>query len=192
MLEVLQAAATLKMLPRTGWLLAGVAQPESVAEHTFATALLAMTLAEVVNRDPRANGLEEPLDAGRVVQIAVVHDLAESVITDLPHRATKVLGKAVKHQAEAKVMQQLSRESATANYEALWQEYSTLATPEGRLVHDADKLEMIYQALVYERAGNQNLGEFWDGHQWHYQVSEEMYAALVKARHSSEQQGSAS
>jgi putative hydrolase of HD superfamily len=186
MLEVLQTAATLKMLPRTSWLLAGVAQPESVADHSFATALLAMSLAALVNRDPQAHGLTKPLDTGRVAQIAVVHDLAESVVTDLPHRATKVLGKDVKRRAEATVMMELSSEFASSEYLSLWQEYSDLATPEGRLVHDADKLEMIHQALIYERTGNQNLGEFWHAYPWHYQVSEEMYAALVEARRAGE------
>jgi putative hydrolase of HD superfamily len=183
MLEMLQAATTLKRLPRTGWLFAGVVQPESVADHCWATALLALSLAAWVNRDPAAAGLGAPLDAGRVAQIAVVHDLAESVVTDLPRRATQLLGKDVKHQAEAKALAQLTRELPNADFLALWQEYSELATPEGRLVHDADKLEMVHQALAYEQAGNQNLGEFWQEYHWHYQVSEEMYAALVTARH---------
>jgi putative hydrolases of HD superfamily len=186
MIELLQAAAILKLLPRTGWLLAGVARPESVADHSWSTALLAMSLAAMVNRNPTAAGLPQPLDTGRVVQIAIVHDLAESVVTDLPRRATQLLGKSVKHQAEAQAMAQLSERSAGAEFVALWREYSELSTPEGRIVHDADKLEMVHQALVYERAGNRNLGEFWSEYHWHYQVSEELYVALVQSRQSGE------
>jgi putative hydrolase of HD superfamily len=185
MLALLQAGATLKRLPRTGWLMAGVAQPESVADHSWATALLALTLAAAVNREPAAHGLAAPLDVGRVAQIAVVHDLAESVVTDLPRRATQYLGKDVKHQAEARALAQLTSDLPITDFVALWNEYSQLATPEGRLVHDADKLEMVHQALVYERAGNRNLGEFWQEYHWYYQVSEEMYAALVEARRAS-------
>lgn len=182
LLELLQAATTLKRLPRAGWLFAGVAQPESVADHSWGTALLALALGATINRDPAANGLSAPLDVGRVAQIAVVHDLAESIVTDLPRRATQLLGKAVKHEAEAKALAQLVGDLPASDFLAIWQEYSELTTPEGRLVHDADKLEMMHQALTYERAGNQNLGEFWQEYQWHYQVSEEMYAALVAAR----------
>jgi putative hydrolase of HD superfamily len=185
MLDLLNTAAALKLLPRTGWLYAGVAQPESVAEHSWATAILALILAAAVNRDPAANGLTAALDPGRVAQIAVVHDLAEGVVTDLPKRATKLLGKTVKHQAEAQALAQIAGSLPETHFEALWREYSELATPEGRLVHDADKLEMVHQALLYERAGNQNLGEFWQEYQWHYPVSEEMYAALIAARRGS-------
>ena len=182
MLPMLQAVASLKMLPRSGWLFAGVAQPESVADHSWATAVLALTLGGEVNRDPVAQGLSAALDMGRVAQIAIVHDLAEAVITDLPRRATQFLGKEVKHRAEEQALVELTQALPNCDFVALWREYSDLSTPEGRLVHDADKLEMVHQALAYERAGNQNLGEFWQVYDWHYRVSEEMYAALVQAR----------
>jgi putative hydrolase of HD superfamily len=182
MLELLEAAATLKRLPRSGWLFAGVVQPESVADHCLATALLALGMAAKINDALAANGLMNPLDAGRAAQIAVVHDLAESVVTDLPRRASELLGKAVKHRAEAQVLAQLANSVGGVDLVGLWREYSEASTPEGRLVYDADKLEMVHQALLYERAGNRNLGEFWQAYQWHYQVSEEIYAALLEAR----------
>jgi len=172
------------MLPRSGWLFAGVAQPESVADHSWATAFLTLNLAAVINTDPKAYGLSEPLEVGRAAQIAIVHDFAECVVTDLPKRATLLFGKKAKHQAEEKALLTLSEQASSWDFVALWREYSELSTPEGRLVADADKLEMVHQALVYERSGNQNLGEFWQEYQWHYQVSEEMFAALVDARHS--------
>jgi len=187
MMPLLQAAATLKMLPRTGWLMAGVAQPESVADHSWGTAVLAMSLAAMINRDPAAQGLAAPIDCGRVAQIAVVHDLAESMVTDLPRRTTQLLGKSVKQQAEADAMAQLTQDVPDAGFSDLWSEYSECSTPEGRLVSDADKLEMVHQALMYERAGNQNLDEFWKEYLWHYQISAEMYAALVMARRAGEQ-----
>jgi putative hydrolase of HD superfamily len=158
-----------------------------VADHSFATALLALTMAATVNRNPQAQGLDAPLDVGRVAQIALVHDLAESVVTDLPRRATQLLGKHVKHEAERVALTQLVQGIDDTDFVTLWQEYAEASSPEGRLVRDADKLEMIHQALCYERAGNQNLGEFWHADQWHYQVSEEMYAALTQARYSGEQ-----
>jgi putative hydrolase of HD superfamily len=179
------------MLPRTGWLFAGVSQPESVAEHSWATALLALSLATIVNQNPLANGLSQPLDIGRTAQIAIVHDLAESVVTDLPRRATLLFGKEAKHQAEEKALLALAQQAPVWDFISLWREYSDLATPEGRVVSDADKLEMVHQALLYERAGNRNLGEFWQAYHWHYQASEELFADLLAARRTGERTSSA-
>jgi len=47
-------------------------------------------------------------------------------------------------------------------YVELWQEYKEASTVEGRLVRDADRLEMLLQADAYERAGATGLDEFWD------------------------------
>lgn len=173
----------LKQLPRTGWLFAGVVQPESVAEHSFVMSWLALLLAEQINLAYNDQGLSQPLDVAKVAQIALVHDLAESILTDLPKRSTDLLGKAVKHQAEALAMQQIFQQLPNhAHYLACWQEYVDGATPEGRLVRDADKLEMIHQAFCYEQAGQRNLAEFWQAHQWHYPVSRNFFAELCRLR----------
>jgi putative hydrolases of HD superfamily len=48
------------------------------------------------------------------------------------------------------------------DYLALWDEYCAGASPEARLVKALDHLEMLAQALAYERAGSRALGEFWE------------------------------
>ncbi|MDX9833340.1 MAG: HD domain-containing protein, partial [Anaerolineae bacterium] len=68
---------------------------------------------------------------------------------------------------------------------ALWQEFEDRASPEGRLVRDADKLEMMVQCLRYEQAGSRGLDEFWeavDHLNWHYRASGEIYARLRSLR----------
>lgn len=181
--EFLTYVQVLKQLPRTGWLFAGVVQPESVAAHSFVTSWLALLLAEQINLAYHEQGLSQPLDVARVAQIALVHDLAESILTDLPKRSTDLLGKAVKHQAEALAMQQICQHLPNrAHYLACWQEYVDGVTPEGRVVRDADKLEMIHQSLCYEQAGQRNLGEFWQAHQWHYPVSRNFFEELCRLR----------
>ena len=170
----------LKQLPRTGWLLANVSQPESVADHTTATAILALFLAETVNRDLAANGLTAPLDVSKVVRLALLHDLAESELTDLPKRAALLLGEAAKHRAEAQAMGQILAGLPDAEgYLALWSEYDGGSTPEARLVKDADKLEMVHQALAYARRGHANLDEFVQDHLWRYAASRSLFADLI-------------
>lgn len=173
----------LKQLPRTGWLLAGVSSPESIADHCLATTLMASLLADAVNADWPGQGLTQPLDRAQVVWIALMHDLAESVVTDLPTRTTEVLGRDAKHAAEARAMLQLFGQVAHGDaYIAGWRAYAESATPEARLVRDADKLELVHQALRYERRGHPTLNEFWQGHTWHFPASAALFAALGRLR----------
>lgn len=193
-LALLDKVNDLKQLPRTGWLLAGVSAPESIAEHSFATALLALLLGEAINSDWAAHGLSRPLDLDRVLRIALLHDLAESVLTDLPRRSTAVFGRAAKYKAEAQITQQLfASMPAGETYAAYGAEYAAAATSEAQVVHDADQLELVHQALRYEARGQRNLDDFWQGHQWHYSTSASLFAALQARRklsvHHDEQTG---
>lgn len=182
-LALLDKVNDLKQLPRTGWLLAGVSAPESIAEHCYATALLALLLGEAINAEWAALGLARPLDLERVLRIALLHDLAESVLTDLPRRSADLFGRAAKHAAEAQVTQQIFADMPTgAVYAAYWQEYDAAATPEAQIVRDADKLELVHQALRYEERGQRNLHEFWQGHTWHFPTSAALFAELQTRR----------
>jgi putative hydrolases of HD superfamily len=173
----------MKRLPRTGWLFAGVAGPESIADHTYATALIAVVLAEVVNLDPLAQGLSGPLDLSQLTRLALIHDLAESVLTDLPKRSAALLSPDVKHAAEQRAMEQiLANFPNSKTYLELWSDYDRSATPEARLVRDADKLDMVYQALCYQRRGHMNLGEFFQGHSWHFPVSQALFDVLFDTK----------
>ena len=179
LLRFLDHVNDLKQLPRMGWLLAGVASPESVADHTCAVALLALALSDRINEDWSAEGLAHPLDIERVLRLALLHDLAESILTDLPKRSSDLVGKPVKHAAEATAMQRiLAGLSQYDEWLALWSEYDAASTPEARLVRDADKLEMIHQATRYMRRGQTNLGEFLRDHAWSYRLCEQLQAVL--------------
>lgn len=183
LLNILAHIAVLKRLPRTGWLLSGVQPCESVADHTAGVALLTLALASAINADWQAAGLARPIDVGRAVTLAVLHDLAESVVTDLPRRSAQLIGAETKRRAEAAALANiLAGLPATDDYATLWAEYAATSTPEARLVHDADALEMVHQALEYERAGHRTLGEFWRNHRWHFSLCEHLYQVLQKLR----------
>ncbi len=186
LLTFLDHVNDLKQLPRTGWLLAGVAAPESVADHTCAVALLALTLAEEINSDWQAEGLSCALDVGQVARVALFHDLAESILTDLPKRSSELIGKEAKHDAELRAMTHIVQElGGGAPALAAWQSYDAASTPEARLVCDADKLEMAHQALRYARRGHTNLAEFMAGHCWHYRLCERLHNILCERVNSS-------
>ncbi len=153
LLDLFLEAGNLKRLPRTGWLLRGVSAPESIADHSFRTALITLFLADEL----RARGVE--IDAERALKIAVLHDLAEARITDVPLTAQRYLDKT---KAEKKAaMEMFLKTPEPAEYFKLWREYEEGLSPEGRLVKFADRLEMLIQAYEYEKAGFTDLDEFW-------------------------------
>lgn len=182
LLSFLMDTSTLKRIPRMGWAMRGVPQVESVADHSHAVSIVALALTEVLNA---SNTLDELLDLGKVLTIAALHDLAEARLTDLPASAQRLIPSEVKSRAEETAMRELLAALPDAErLVALWHEFEDERTPEGRLVRDADKLEMMMQCLRYEQAGARSLDEFWAGmdrHQWHYPLAADLYARL-KAR----------
>jgi len=180
LLTLFRQANHLKSLPRTGWLFAGVAQPESLADHTCLVGIYALFLAEAVNGDLAAQGLDYPLDVGRVVSLALIHDLAESVLTDLPKRSVERLGVEAKHAAEERIVTDLLADlPGGARYVDLWREYDAGSTPEARLVKDVDKLEMVMQSFCYTERGHTNLREFRTGHTWYYPINQTLFEQLT-------------
>ena len=176
-------ATTLKRIPRMGWAMRGVPQVESVAEHSHAMTIVALALADLLN----ASGmLAIPLSLEKVLAIASLHDLAEARLTDLPASAQRLIPDAIKSQAEtAAIRDLLGPLPSVERLAAWWHEFEDGSTPEGRLVRDADKLEMMVQCLRYEQAGARGLDEFWsamDRHAWHYPLSADMYARLKALR----------
>jgi len=174
---------TLKRIPRMGWAMRGVPHVESVAEHSHAMTIVALALADLLN----ASGtLTIPINLEKVLTIATLHDLAEARLTDLPASAQRLIPHAIKSHAEATAIRDLL--GALPSVERLvewWHEFEDESAPEGRLVRDADKLEMMVQCLRYEQAGARSLEEFWsamDRHAWHYPISADLYTRLRAMR----------
>jgi 5'-deoxynucleotidase YfbR-like HD superfamily hydrolase len=71
-----------------------------------------------------------------------------------------------------------------ADWMALWEELHAAETAVSRLVHDADKLDMFLQAVIYEeQTGNRHLAEFWQRpYQFYFPQAQEIYEALRSRR----------
>lgn len=141
----------LKQLYRQGWLRRGVPHErcESIAEHSFGMAVLALWLAQT----------QPELDVDKVVRMALLHDLGEVYAGDII--PSDGVSEAEKHLREAQgVRRILSRLPEGQDYIALWEEFETGASMEARFVRQIDRLEMGLQAAVYQRQGMVDAGEF--------------------------------
>ena len=141
----------LKQEVRTGWTLRGVELPESVADHSWGTALLCLAYAE-----------QADVDGFRCVEMAIVHDLAEAVTGDIPTRLATMNDTAreeQKRRREQAAMERLvgSQEQGTVpnagKMKRLWQEYEAGRSAEACFVRDMNLIDMCLQAVVYERDG---------------------------------------
>lgn len=151
--ELVQFFDRLASLPRTGWLLRGVVDPESIAEHSFGVCVVASLLVD----DLRARGTT--VDGERVLRMALVHDAAEAFTGDIPMPAkTEALDSAL---AEAEAT--LLADVLPASQLALWTEAEACETLEARIVKAADKIQMLVKALTYEQQKRGRLEEFWRG-----------------------------
>jgi putative hydrolases of HD superfamily len=151
LLDVFLEAQMLDRIPRSGYVLRGVANPESVSEHSWHVLFLVWTLGARI----------EEIDLFRAVEIALVHDLAELRIGDLPRTSSHYFPEGAKKAAESAAMADILAplpERALALYE----EYQQGASPEARLVKACDKLQLMLKVAVYERWGTGALAEFWD------------------------------
>lgn len=136
-------AASLKEVARQGWIdKAGIGRPESVADHSYGTALAALAAGDCTG-----------LDALRMVRMALLHDLAESITGDIVPGAMPAGRKAeIERAAMGRILGGLP-EPLRGAYGEAWAEFEEGRTAEAALVRELDKIEMAGQAAAYAGAG---------------------------------------
>jgi putative hydrolase of HD superfamily len=168
MLRLLLSLARMKAIPRSGWISHGVAlqDVESVADHTFSTCALALLLADLEVKRGRRVKVE------RVLRIAVLHDMPESLTFDISKEYLEYLGQrgeAIKgeleHAAWKHLASGLKEPSIRRVYTRLMKEFDAEQTIESRIVHAADRLDILLQVIAYRRRGYPQslLGDLWNG-----------------------------
>ena len=153
-LELLYQLFKLKNLHRQGWLKRDIdkLEGESVADHTFGTAMTAWVLAKHFKLD---------LNMEKVLKMSLVHEIGEIYAGDI----TPVDGvsPAEKHRREL-----ASIEKVFANYTngeefiSLWKEFEEAKSDEAVFLKQIDKFEMGIQAAIYKGHDNPKMDEFID------------------------------
>ena len=136
LLDFLLYVGQAKRTYRTGWVLRGVERVESVADHMYRMSLMALLLPNTVDEQAKT----------RCMKLALVHDLAESVVGDLTH--FDPVDKEEKHRRENEAMLNLTEllpAEIGKEIFALFTEYLEQQTPEALLVKDFDLFDMLLQ-----------------------------------------------
>ncbi len=164
-MHVFLEAGLLKRMPRSGWFMAGVENPESVAEHSWRAAVIAYFFAK-----------EAGLDPYKCATMAVFHDIAETRVWDIPWLPRR---RGYISKDEEKAAWELLQDEELFR---LWKEVDEKNTPEGKLVKDAEYFEMAITAYEYAREGYESAREWADNLEgvWRTEIAKKYYAELKK------------
>nr|XP_009930264.1 PREDICTED: HD domain-containing protein 2 [Opisthocomus hoazin] len=153
LVQFLQLCGQMSRVPRTGWVYRNVARPESVSDHMYRMAMMALVTED------------KSLNKDRCIRLALVHDMAECIVGDIAPADN--VSKEEKHRREEAAMQQLTQllsEDLRKEIYELWEEYENQRTAEAKFVKQLDQCEMILQAFEYEELENTpgRLQDFYD------------------------------
>ena len=142
--DFFQTAANLKNIPRQGWIdKLSLDNPESVADHTFSMAVMGMVISDLEN-----------LNSEKILKMILLHDLAESQVGDIiPDKMPLEEKQRLENSAFNEIVKTLP-ESMIPNYVEIWKEYQENNSDESDIVHQIDKLEMAFQAKIYQSQGH--------------------------------------
>jgi putative hydrolase of HD superfamily len=143
LLPALLALQPLARMPRTGWIQAGMPWIETVAAHSHSTALLVLALGARV---------EPALDVAHACCLAVLHDVPEALLGDLPRSAAELLPSGAKRAAERSAAERLLAPFG-AGLERACDELAEQRSREARFTRACDRLQLGLCLLGYLRAG---------------------------------------
>ena len=135
----------LKRYKRTGWMIAGIDNPESIAEHSFRTAIIGYLLAVMEGADP-----------AKTAALCLFHDTQETRIGDVPSVGKAYVVTAPNPEVTADQVAGFPTAAGQAVRE-LVEEYEARQSLEARLAKDADKLECLIQAREYQAQGHEDV-----------------------------------
>jgi putative hydrolase of HD superfamily len=137
-LDFFAEAGLLKRVKRSGWWVAGIENPESVAEHSFRCAVIGYYIAHCEDVDPYY-----------VVTMALFNDIHEARINDLHKMGHYYIDF---REAEKKAFQdqiEHLEQKARKHLLEMRQAYDQQRSKEAIVARDADILECLLQAKEY-------------------------------------------
>lgn len=137
----LHEAGHLKRSVRQGWWIVGVQNPESVAEHSFRTAIVGYVIAAMEGADPE-----------RTAALCLFHDIPETRQGDVPSTGKRYVTMVPDTEVAQDQTAHLPGHLAE-RIRSLIGEFEEQTSSEARCAKDADKLECLLQAREYQAQG---------------------------------------
>jgi len=143
-LDFFKTAANLKKISRQGWIdKLSLDTPESVADHSYSMAVISMVISDLGN-----------YNSEKIIKMVLLHDIAESKIGDYtPEQLSKEKKTELENNTFNEIIKNLP-DLIKSQYLQIWKEYQENTSPESKLVHQIDKLEMVLQANIYKKDGH--------------------------------------
>ena len=144
-LKFLEIVGCLKTLCRTGWVQRGIANAETVGDHSLGMALMAL------QKEGELKSIG--VDVKRVIEMCLLHDVGECIIGDivpLEHQVGKI--KVSGEEKKIRELEAINYLAATYDFyklKNLFVEYEEQKTLEAIIVKHLDKLDMLLQAYEY-------------------------------------------
>ena len=183
LLSFMQEGIRLKLMPRSGWWYYGIKNPESVADHVYSMSLMALLLAEYLKE------MGEDIDTGKVVKMALIHELGETKIGDIHLEARRYIDREKLDEAEERAFSDVVGilGKVSESLRELYREFDERSSREALIVRAADKLELLFQAYMYEKFGYRNLEAFWETKEnfrdfFHYDFLKVVFELIRKLR----------
>jgi len=165
-LELLYEVGCMRFLQRN-WRQFLNADFSNETEHSYRVSWIAMTLA----------AQEGVKDLGKVVKMAMVHDVGESRSGDV-HYISRMY---TKRDEEMAIEDVFSETSLEKDMVALWKEYEKRESIEAKIVKDADNLDVEFElkeqeakGIVYKGLFTKSAKKMWkdiqdsNPHDWHF------------------------
>jgi len=155
-LKFLDDVMSLKRVPRSGWITYRISghDVESVSSHSYSVAVIALIMAEIMR------SRNQKVDVENVLKMALLHDLSESLTFDISKAYLRYLGRKgsvlktrLERKAASRILSDLQSKQLARTFRTAIEGYSSSNTLEARIVHCADALDLLLQAIEYERMG---------------------------------------
>lgn len=142
-------------LLRSGFVREKVLDPQSVAEHSFRTGVIAMVLSDKLGNN---------LDKNKLVKMALIHDIGETITGDIVVQRGEVIDLELRDSKEEKerngIKQIFNQIQEGDKFAEIFEEMIARKTPEAKIFWQFDKLELAFTALEYEEEQGKQLDEF--------------------------------